>query len=165
MSPGQHRVCLLLGSNIRPERNLPAAVARLEEQLTILRVSSIWETPPVGSGGPDYLNAALLASTTLEADQLKKRVLRPLETRMGRVRSGDKNAPRTIDLDIILFDDRQLDPGLWQHAHRAVPVAEIVPEYESGQGEKLSAAAARLAAATPIRLRPDISVVLHKQAR
>jgi 2-amino-4-hydroxy-6-hydroxymethyldihydropteridine diphosphokinase len=154
-----------MGSNIQPERNLPTAVARLQEQLTILRVSSIWETPPVGSGGPNFLNAALLASTTLDAGQLKDQVLRPLEARMGRIRGGDKNAARTIDLVIILFDGRQMDPGLWQHAHRAVPVAEIVPDYESARGEKLSAAAARLAAATSIRMRPDISLKPHRQER
>ena len=55
----EHQVCLLLGSNIRPEYNLPIAIALLQNQMTILRMSHAWETPPVFSTGPNFLNAAL----------------------------------------------------------------------------------------------------------
>jgi len=48
MPASEHQVCLLLGSNIQPERNLPLAVDHLQNQLTILRISSVWETSPVG---------------------------------------------------------------------------------------------------------------------
>ncbi len=154
----EHQACLLLGSNIQPEANLSRAIALLENQVRILKISSVWETTSVGSGGPNFLNAALLAATSLEAAALKEKVLRPLEARLGRVRSADKNAPRTIDLDIILFDSRLLDPSLWQHAHRAVPVAELLPGYRSEEGETLQQAAARLAQTTFIRLRSDVSL-------
>ena len=92
MDGSQHQVCLLLGSNIQPERNLPLAVRELGEQLTILRASSVWESPAVGSRGPNFLNAALLCQTGLAAEALKWQVLRPLEARLGRVRNQDKNA-------------------------------------------------------------------------
>jgi 2-amino-4-hydroxy-6-hydroxymethyldihydropteridine diphosphokinase len=163
MTGEQHQVCLLLGSNIRAEQNLPLAVDLLQQEVTILQISSIWETPSVGASGPNFLNAALLASTPLETEQFKLRVLRPLEARMGRVRSGDKNAARTIDLDIILFDGRLMDASLWQLAHRAVPVAEIFPDLESAQGEKLKETAARLSLAAPIRLRSDVPLQPHQQ--
>jgi len=165
MTGAQHQACLLLGSNIQAEQNLPLAVSLLEQEVTVLQISSIWETPSVGSSGPDFLNAALLVSTSWEAEGLKLQVLRPLEARMGRVRSRDKNAPRTIDLDIVLFDGRLMDPGFWRHAYRAIPVAEIFPDYEFSPGEKLKEAAARLVRATPIRLRSDISFHHDPQGR
>ncbi len=88
----------------------------------------------MGTTGPDFLNLALLVTTSLEAGELKEKVLRPLEAQLGRLRSADKNAPRPIDLDIIIFDDLLLDPNLLLYAHRAVPVAEILPDYRSSQG-------------------------------
>jgi 2-amino-4-hydroxy-6-hydroxymethyldihydropteridine diphosphokinase len=85
----QHQICLLLGSNIQPERNLPLAVQQLASRMAILRASSVWESPAVGSRGPNFLNAALLCLTSLSAEILKWQVLRPLEARMGRVRNKD----------------------------------------------------------------------------
>jgi len=155
-----HQVCLLIGSNIEPEQNIPRAVDLLQEKLTILRVSSIWESASVDCCYPDYLNMALSVLTPLDAKQLKKQVLRPLEAQMGRVRTEDKNASRPIDFDIILFDGALLDPTLWQHAHRAVPVAELFPDYHSKDGNSLKDVAARLAQSTPVRLRNDISISL-----
>jgi len=153
-----HQVCLLLGSNIQPEKNLLLAVQFLGRQLEILRVSSVWETPPIGSPGPNFLNAAVLAHTELDAKTLKDQVLTPLEAHLGRVRTPDKYAPRTIDLDLILFDERLADPALWQYAHRAVPVAEVLPEVTSESGESLQATALRLSHSSPIQLRPDVSI-------
>jgi 2-amino-4-hydroxy-6-hydroxymethyldihydropteridine diphosphokinase len=148
----EHQVCLLLGSNIQPETNLPRGVELLRQKVKVLCVSSVWETPSVGSEGPDFFNAALLIRTSLNPDELKDKVLRPLEAQLGRVRSADKNAPRPIDFDIIIFDGKLMDPGLWQHAHRAVPVAEILPDYRSGRGEILSEVASELAKLTSIRM-------------
>ena len=153
--PGR-QVCLLLGSNIRPEYNLPLAVARLRQELTILRVSSVWESAPVGGKGPNYLNAALLAVSHYDAGLLKQRVLLPLEAQLGRMRGPDKNSPRPIDLDIIFFDQQLLDPTLWQHAYRAVPVSEILTDHLSELDRTLKEAAARLNAASPLRLREDV---------
>ena len=153
--PG-HQVCLLLGSNIRPEYNLPLAVALLRQELTILRVSSVWESATVGGEGPNYLNAAVLAISQKNALLLKKRILRPLEAQLGRIRSTDKNSPRPIDLDIIFFDHQLLDPTLWDHAFRAVPVSEILPADLSELDRSLRAAAANLAATDLVRLRADI---------
>ena len=76
---------------------------------------------------------------------------------MGRVRTKDKNASRTIDFDIILFEGQLLDPTLWQQVHQAVPVAELFPDYPSKAGERLKDVANRLAQITPIELRQDVS--------
>lgn len=157
MQPREHSVCLLLGSNIKPEQNIPKAVRLLRDCLTILQISSAWESASVECCYPDYLNLAVLASTRLDASQLKEQLLRPLEAQMGRVRTADKNASRTIDLDIILFDGELIDPELWQQVHRALPVSELFPDYRSEAGEALKDVARRLAESTPIQLRQDIS--------
>jgi 2-amino-4-hydroxy-6-hydroxymethyldihydropteridine diphosphokinase len=158
MTAPEHQACLLLGSNIQPESNLALGVDLLRKKVKIVRISSVWETPSVGAAGPDFLNLALLNTTPLQAGDLKMKVLRPLEAQLGRLRSTDKNAPRPIDLDIILFDDQLLDPSLWYFAHRAVPVSEILPGYRSSTGDILSQVASRLAETTPIRLKPGVLV-------
>ena len=160
MNTATHQACLLLGSNIEPEQNIPRAVLLLQAMLTILKVSPIWESASVDCCYPDFLNMAVLVSTSLDAPQLKVQVLRPLEAQMGRVRTDDKNASRPIDFDIILFDDFLLDPTLWQHAHQAIPVAEIFPDYTSETGESLKDVAMRLAQSTPVQIRKDISISL-----
>jgi len=153
-----HLVCLLLGSNEQPERNLPLAVDHLQDALTILRVSSVWESPPVGPPGPNFLNAAVLLQTPLEQKALKFQILIPLEEKMGRLRSADKYTARPIDLDIIIFDGQILDPTLWQFAHRAIPVAEIQPDIRSEDGRTLKEAADQFLAEGSIRLRPDVVI-------
>jgi len=145
-----HQVCLLVGSNIRAEENLRLAVQHLQEEMAILRASSVWKTAAIGSDGPDFLNMALLVATPLDALQLKIQVLRPLEAEMGRVRSADKNAARPIDLDIIVFDGETLDGPLWEHAYRAAPVAELLPDLRSNSGETLRQAAERLSASEKV---------------
>jgi 2-amino-4-hydroxy-6-hydroxymethyldihydropteridine diphosphokinase len=158
-----HKACLLLGSNIEPEKNIPKAVNLLQEKLTILKLSSVWETASVDCCYPNFLNMALAVLTQMDAKELKEQLIRPLEARMGRVRTEDKNASRQIDVDIILFDGELQVPSLWQHAHLAVPVAEIFPELRSETGETLKDIAVRLAQSTPIQIREDIRIMLPKR--
>ncbi len=152
-----HLICLLLGSNIRAKEFLPQAVEHLREHLVVLRTSSVWESHAVGSDGPAFLNAAVLAMTHLDAGSLKELVIRPVEAQLGRVRTQDKSAPRTIDIDLILFDQQVEDPDLWTLAHIAVPVSEIVSDCESEQGEQLRDVALVARRKTPIWLREDVS--------
>ena len=74
------------------------------------------------------------------------------------MRSANKNAPRTFDVDIIFFDELLLDQNLYSYAHRAIPVAEIMPDYRSGQGKLLKEVARGLAELNPIRLKLDVLV-------
>lgn len=146
-------VALLLGSNIAPEANLAAALLELGRRFPILRASRLWKSPAVGSEGPDFLNMAVLILAAPTAFALKRGVLRPIEAGLGRVRTSDKNAPRTIDIDIVAEAGQTLDPGLWKYAHAAAPVAEILPDLVSPQsGERLRALADRLRRNAPIRL-------------
>lgn len=156
MKRQDHQACLLLGSNIEPEKNLALGIGLLRQKVKVIKLSSVWETSPVGCKGPDFLNLAVLITTLQEEADLKENLLRPLEAQLGRVRNADKNASRPIDIDIILFDGRQVDTNLFRYAHRAVPVAEILPDYRSERGDILKKVASRLAKTTLIRLKPDI---------
>lgn len=89
------------------------------------RISTIWETESVGSNGPNFLNAAALLITSMTIGQLKNQSLHPFEDLLGRIRVQDKNAPRTIDLDLIVFDNEILEMDLWTILHIALPVSEI----------------------------------------
>ncbi len=140
-----NRAFVLLGSNIDPLKNLPAAVALLKERVTVVATSPIYETAPVGTTDSTvFQNGATLIHTQLSAAELKTQVLLPIEEALGRVRTEDKNAPRTIDLDIALFNYAVLDlgprhipdPDLLVYAHMAVPLADLAPYYvhpETGQ--------------------------------
>jgi 2-amino-4-hydroxy-6-hydroxymethyldihydropteridine diphosphokinase len=149
----EHKACLLLGSNVQPEKNLNLGLDLLRLKVDVFSWSSIWETPPVGSTGPHYLNMAVLITTLLDAAGLKGKILRPLEAQLGRKRSANKNAPRPIDFDIITFDGRLIDTSLWKYAHRAVPVAEILPDLRSDDGESLTEIASRFIETHPIQKR------------
>jgi len=103
---------LSLGSNIEPERNLPAAVMELSRHGRVRRVSSVWETVPLGfSGQPNFLNAALWLETPLPARELREIVIAGIEAQLGRVRTENRSAPRTIDIDIMLFNRESLRVG------------------------------------------------------
>lgn len=157
-------VFITLGSNIQPERNLVWAAGLLAEQAQVRRASHVYRAIALGPDGepadkPDYLNAALLIDLPddVAPDQLKFRVLRPIEASMGRVRGADKFAPRPIDLDIALFgalvrDDLGIpDPGILTHAHIALPLADLDPGFvHPVTGETLAQIAARFANAPGI---------------
>lgn len=151
-------IVLLLGSNISPEYYLPRAVELLATRLQIQRVSSVWETSAIGSNGPHFLNAAVLLESNFFPQVMKEFILRPMEASLGRVRIGDKNAPRTIDLDIVIFGEHTWDGDIWQYAHAAVPVAELVPNFRHhAYQETLAQVSHKLKKETEISLQADIT--------
>jgi 2-amino-4-hydroxy-6-hydroxymethyldihydropteridine diphosphokinase len=157
MTDPTHQICILLGSNIHPETHIPQAIAQLGQRLAIARVSSVWESKAVGSTGPNFLNAALLVYSQLQPGQLKADLLRPIEAQMGRIRTSNKYAPRPIDLDVVVFDGRPIDPDLWSYAHMAVPVAELLPEItQPAAGISLQEAARQLSQKTVLTRRFDL---------
>ena len=124
----------------------------LGRMVSIQALSGFWKTPSVGSPGPDFLNAAALAGTNYPLEQLRREVLRPIENLLGRIRTQDPNAPRTMDLDALIFDGTQLDDQLWCYAHMAVPVAELVPEFIDKQsGKRADDLASELLKSSPIK--------------
>ncbi|RPJ26898.1 MAG: 2-amino-4-hydroxy-6-hydroxymethyldihydropteridine diphosphokinase [Chloroflexi bacterium] len=126
-----HQVYLSLGSNIQPEVNLPRAIELLRQYGEIVKVSSVWESEAVGSDGPNFLNACVLLVTPITETELKEKIIHPIEVKLGRKRSADKNAPRTIDIDAILFDDHSLNNKFWKQAFVVIPLAEIYSDYQN----------------------------------
>lgn len=142
---GEHQAYLCLGSNINPEENLRKAIELLRARTRVLALSSCWESEAVGANGPNFLNIGACILTRLEPEALKTQVLRPIESDLGRVRSADKYAPRTMDLDITLYDGLVVDPELWRRAYLAVIFAELLPGLRNPEtGETIEAAVERL---------------------
>lgn len=131
------RVLLGLGSNVGDSRaHLGQAIARLGDAGRVTAVSHIWRSEPVGYAEQDwFLNMALVWETVLQPLQALEKV-RTIESEMGRTREIP-NGPRTIDLDILLWDDLVYDePGLAiphprMHERRFVlgPAAEVAPTW------------------------------------
>ena len=151
-----NRAFISLGSNIDKEANMPAAVHLLQELCHLLAVSTVYETLPMGlPDQPNFFNLAILVETTLSPAELKHQVLDHIETTLKRVRTEERNAPRTIDVDLTLFNDEVLDyqghhipdPDLLRFAHVAVPIADIAPEMHHPEtGEQMQSIASRLRA-------------------
>ena len=130
-------VYLSLGSNLGDRTaRLREAIARLAELGTVRRHSSFYETEPVEveAGQPWYMNSAVEIDTDLGPEDFLDHIMR-LEQAMGRRRTGHK-APRSIDIDIILFGDQVVEtsqltvPHPAMHTRRFVlgPLAELAPD-------------------------------------
>jgi 2-amino-4-hydroxy-6-hydroxymethyldihydropteridine diphosphokinase len=111
-----------------------AALANLPES-RVARCSSLYRTAPVGIlSQPDFVNAVAVLETTLPPEALLDALL-DIEARFGRVRR-ERNGPRTLDLDLLLYDDIELDlprltlphPRLHLRAFVLLPLAEVAPD-------------------------------------
>lgn len=152
-----HLAYLSLGSNIQPEENLVRAVHLLQQQGRIEKISNAWESRSVGADGPNYLNACIAFNTSLTWPELKEKVILPIELQLGRRRTENKYAPRTMDIDIILFDNRSCDDKSWEKAFVVVPLAEIYPGYQNPlRNESISETAARLRREIWMETRPEV---------
>lgn len=128
-----------LGANLgNPQEALQAALEDLRQTagVGVTAVSSFYRTAPVESSGPDYVNAVAEVATTLEALELLH-VLQRIENAHGRVRPvGVVNAPRTLDLDLLLFGKNTVatpeltvpHPRMHLRAFVLVPLLEIAPD-------------------------------------
>lgn len=125
-----------LGANLGdPPAALRHAVDRIAALpgVRVLRQSSMYRTAPVGAVGPDYLNAVIEVETALSAHELLA-ALQGIENAAGRERPY-LNAPRTLDLDLLLYGDEQIataaltvpHPRMSERAFVLVPLAEIAP--------------------------------------
>jgi len=152
----KNRVYLALGSNIDPEKYLPLAIEKLSKLVEVIATSSAWQTPAVGFEGDDFLNAVVLIETDLPSNDLKFEVLRKIESDLGRIRTKEKFAPRTLDIDILIYDDVLIDDEMWTQPHLAVPLAELYPTFENNTGENLSEISRILQLNSAINLREDL---------
>ncbi|HTK08890.1 MAG TPA: 2-amino-4-hydroxy-6-hydroxymethyldihydropteridine diphosphokinase [Ktedonobacteraceae bacterium] len=134
-NPAQ-KVYLALGTNIGDRQdNLQKALQALNPAVTIWAISSIYETEPVGYlEQPHFLNLVCAGETSLSPGDLL-RFVKGIESALGRVPTF-RNAPRPIDIDILLYADLQMQeetltiphPRMLERSFVLVPLAEIAPE-------------------------------------
>ncbi|MBD9480404.1 2-amino-4-hydroxy-6-hydroxymethyldihydropteridine diphosphokinase [Pseudoxanthomonas sp. PXM02] len=125
---------LSLGSNVDPERHLRAAVAALRERFGDVLLSPVYRTRSVGFDGTDFLNSAAVIDSDLDPLALND-WLHALEDAHGRDRSGPRFSDRTLDIDIVFYDDLVMQgPGNLRlprdelkHAFVLLPLADIAP--------------------------------------
>jgi 2-amino-4-hydroxy-6-hydroxymethyldihydropteridine diphosphokinase len=141
---------IALGANLGDARaTVQQAIRDLGQlaQTQLVAQSSLYRSAPVDASGPDFINAVAQVATTLSPQQLLV-ALQALELAAGRERAH-RNAPRTLDLDILLYGDTTLDtpslviphPRMWERAFVLLPLAEIAPARVSA--EQLQAVAAQ----------------------
>ncbi len=152
-----YKYYLNIGSNIKPEINLPKTINLLANYGDVQSISNAWESQSIGTNGPNFLNACILLYSPLDPKELKEKIIRFIETSLGRRRSNDKNAPRTIDIDIIMVDDKPLNLERWNHPFVVLPMAELMPEFiHPTINQILSTVAERMSSQNWIVKRPDI---------
>jgi len=152
---------ILIGSNISPEGNIILGIEKLSTWFPILAVSSTWETASIGAESPNFLNLAISIQTELNPEDLKFNVLRKIEQELGRVRTGDKYAPRSMDLDIIIYNGKVIDVDVWERAFIALPVAELTPGLvHPVTKDSIKVIAKRLQRETFANVRPDLKIII-----
>ncbi|RVU30339.1 2-amino-4-hydroxy-6-hydroxymethyldihydropteridine diphosphokinase [Neptunomonas marina] len=128
------QVYLSLGSNIDRYKHISAALDALAELFGELDISSVFESEAVGFNGNPFLNLAVGVTTDLSVGELLS-VLKAIEDNNGRTRGGAKFAPRTLDIDILTYDERVGDidgvqlprDEILYNAFVLWPLAEIAP--------------------------------------
>jgi 2-amino-4-hydroxy-6-hydroxymethyldihydropteridine diphosphokinase len=134
--PDQTQVILALGSNLGDRfENLQQALKDISLRVSIIKISSVYETPPWGySDQPVFFNQVLSGNTSLNPVELLTFV-KNIENSMGRVKNF-QNGPRLIDIDILLFGEKIIDseklviphPRMLERGFVMLPLAEIEPE-------------------------------------
>jgi len=138
---------LSLGSNIAPARNLSRAISALRERFGGVQVSPVYRTGAIGFEGADFLNAAAVLESDLDVHALNA-WLHALEDAHGRDRSGPRFNDRTLDIDIVFYDDLvlegagnlQIPRDELRHAFVLKPLADIAPSFRDPLSGKTLAA-------------------------
>lgn len=131
------RAFVAIGSNIDPAGNVRAALRSLARQTQLVGISTVYRTAPLDRPEqPPYYNCVAEIETTLPPLEVKRSLLRPIEDALGRRRSADKYASRTIDLDLIVYGSVNMevgglklpDPEIRERPFLAIPLFELAPE-------------------------------------
>lgn len=131
------RVFVAAGSNLHPRANMRAALCALAKHTPLVAISTVYRTKPEGRPDqPDFYNCVVEIRTETKPSVLKFQVLRQIEADLGRQRSSDKYAARTIDLDLILYGDLVMetsdlvlpDPDIVLRSFLAIALSELAPD-------------------------------------
>ena len=131
------RAFIGIGSNLNPAENVRKAVRELARRSQLRAISTVYLTEPIDRPDqPQYYNLVAEIETGLSPIDLKRNLLLPIEQDLGRSRDSDKFSPRTIDLDLILYDDLVLkdadlelpDPEIAVRPFLVKPLQELAPD-------------------------------------
>jgi 2-amino-4-hydroxy-6-hydroxymethyldihydropteridine diphosphokinase len=129
-----NRVFIGIGSNIDPARNVLHAMQLLSNKMVISGVSTFYLTTAIGHRDQNpYFNGVCVGLTELDPTKFHQSILRDVEQQLGRQRSADRYAPRSIDLDLLLHGQSVLDsseltipsPDIWQRNFVCLPLLEL----------------------------------------
>ncbi|MFQ6099416.1 MAG: 2-amino-4-hydroxy-6-hydroxymethyldihydropteridine diphosphokinase [Armatimonadota bacterium] len=167
------RAFISVGSNVNPERNVPAALRLLSRGVRTMRISTFYATEPLGHPEqPTFYNGVVEVETDFPPHDLKHGLLRCIEDQLGRQRGDDRYAPRTIDLDVLLYDDvvaddedlRLPDPHIFERPFLATALRELCPDLVlPGSEQRIADVAARLDQSGMQPL-PEFTRLLRKEA-
>ena len=130
----QHHILISLGSNVDREHYTQAGITALAQYLTDVRLSSTYESEAVGFSGAAFYNLVMSAYTEMSITEVG-RFFKDIEHQNGRTRTDIKYAPRTLDIDLLTYDDVVCvepvvlpRPEIEYHAFVLAPLAELVPD-------------------------------------
>lgn len=123
---GKNIVILGIGSNINAEENISKMLELLKDQVDLLKISSFKKTKPIGiEDQPDFTNGAVKIQTSLNRNALNK-LLKSIEDELGRARSAEKFGPRTMDLDIVVWNGEIEDKDYYTRDFLKKSVQEVM---------------------------------------
>lgn len=129
-----------VGANLDPERNILSALPEIESRVQVVAASRFYRNPALSPDDremPPFVNGVLKIRTHRMPYDLKYRILRGLEQRFERTRTGNRYSPRTLDLDLLVYGDLEVrsealtlpDPDISVQPFWAVPLAELFPDF------------------------------------
>jgi dihydroneopterin aldolase/2-amino-4-hydroxy-6-hydroxymethyldihydropteridine diphosphokinase len=130
------RVFVAVGSNLDPDENAKRGIRLLDAQVGVRSVSTFYRTPALDRPhAPPFVNGVVAVGDALGPGELKH-LLRRIEDTLGRERTGDRYAPRTMDLDLLLYGDQVLSsdglvlphPDIRGRAFVAIALLELAPD-------------------------------------
>lgn len=125
-----NKVIVGAGSNIKPKQNIELAKERLSSHTKMLDTSTFVRTEPIGyKNQNEFYNGAFLVNTQKKFNDFKN-LLKSIEKELGRERSGNINGPRTIDLDILVWNDRIVDEDVYEREFLKNAIRELLPDIE-----------------------------------
>ena len=123
-----NKVVIGVGSNIKPFENIKKAKEILRNEQRLIAESKFVETEPEDfKEQPNFVNGAFYIETEFNKENLYN-YLKEIEKRLGRVRTENKNAPRTIDLDIVVFNNEIINNDFYKYGFVKNAVLELIPK-------------------------------------